>query len=92
MKKTLFAAAAAVMMLAAAGAADEKALSSAQEIARYESGGELARDPAEKPVDAPKDMKLILCIALGSPTWPGAQSRPKRTGRWCRARTSSTGT
>ena len=62
MKKTLIAAAAAVMMLAAAGAADEKALSSAQEIARYESGGELARDPAEKPVDAPKDMKLILCI------------------------------
>ena len=62
MKKTLFAAAAAVMMLAAADAADEKAISTAQEIARFESGGALARDPAEKPVDAPKDMKLVLCI------------------------------
>ena len=62
MKKTLFAAAAAVMMLGAAGAAEEKAISSAQEIARFESGGALERDPAEKPVDAPKDMKLILCI------------------------------
>ena len=77
MKKTLFAAAAAVMMLAAAGAADEKALSSAQEIARYESGGELARDPAEKPVDAPKDMKLILCIGQSN-----MAGRATSTRRW----------
>ena len=36
--------------------------STADDIARYESGGQLAADPAEVPVDAPKDMKLILCI------------------------------
>ena len=35
---------------------------SADDIARYEAVGELARDPAEKPVDAPKDMKLVLCM------------------------------
>ena len=62
MKKTVLAAAAAIVMFAAAGVAEGNALSSAQDIARLESGGELARDPAEKPVDAPKDMKLILCI------------------------------
>lgn len=36
--------------------------STADDIARYESGGELAVDPTEKAVDPPKDMKLILCI------------------------------
>ena len=62
MKKTLFAAAAAVMMLAAAGAADEKALSSAQEIARHDttksSGNALHGDGgscgAEEPLSAPR--------------------------------------
>ena len=39
-----------------------RAGSSADDIARYEAVGELARDPAEKPVDAPKDMKLVLCM------------------------------
>ena len=34
----------------------------ANDIARYESGGQLAADPHEPIVDAPKDMKLILCI------------------------------
>lgn len=34
----------------------------AEDIARYESGGELAVDPGETAVDAPKGMKLILCI------------------------------
>lgn len=36
--------------------------STAADIARYERGGMLERDPAEVVVDAPKDMKLILCI------------------------------
>ena len=61
MKKTVFAVAA-VVMFALAGATEEKALSSAQDIARFESGGALARDPSEKPVDAPRDMKLVLCM------------------------------
>lgn len=61
MKKTVFAVAA-VVMFALAGAAAEPSLSSAQDIARFESGGALARDPEEKPVDAPKDMKLVLCM------------------------------
>ena len=34
----------------------------ASDIAKYESGGELAIDPSEQVVEAPKDMKLILCI------------------------------
>ena len=38
------------------------AASTADDISRYESGGQLAADPCEMPVDAPKDMKLILCI------------------------------
>jgi len=46
----------------AAGAAAEPSLSSAQDITRFESGGALARDPSEKPVDAPRDMKLVLCM------------------------------
>ena len=36
--------------------------STAADIAKFESGGELARDPSEVVVEAPKDMKLILCI------------------------------
>lgn len=36
--------------------------STAKDIANYEKGGELERDPSEVPVDAPKDLKLILCI------------------------------
>jgi len=39
-----------------------QAASTADDIARYESGGQLAADPTEVPVDAPKDMRLILCI------------------------------
>lgn len=50
-----FAALAASVALAGAG-------STAGEIAKLESGGMLARDPSEVAVDAPKDMKLILCI------------------------------
>ena len=34
----------------------------AKDIAKYESAGELAVDPAEVVVEAPKDMKLVLCI------------------------------
>lgn len=46
-------------LCAAFGAA---ASSVADDIARYESGGRPAADPGEIPVDAPKNMKLILCI------------------------------
>lgn len=46
----------------APAAAAAPAESTADEIAKYESGGQLAADPTEVEVDAPKDMKLILCI------------------------------
>ena len=52
-------------MFALAGAAAEPSLSSAQDIARFESGGALARDPEEKPVDAPKDMILVIAGEIG---------------------------
>ena len=39
-----------------------RAASTADDIARYESGGQLAADPSEMPVEAQEDMKLILCI------------------------------
>ncbi len=36
--------------------------STAADIASYESGGELERDASEVVVEAPRDMKLVLCI------------------------------
>ena len=50
------------MIIAMCVALCGKAASTADDIARYESGGQLAADPSEMPVEAPKDMKLILCI------------------------------
>jgi len=47
---------------AAKARTESRGSSTADDIARYESGGQLAADPSEVPVDAPKDMKLILCI------------------------------
>ena len=38
------------------------AMSTAEAIAAYEGTAEAARDPAEKEVEAPKDMKLVLLI------------------------------
>ena len=51
-----------VMIIVISAAFCACAASTADDIARYESGGQLAADPNEVPVDAPKDMKLILCI------------------------------
>ena len=38
------------------------AMSTAESIAAYEGTAEAARDPAEKEVKAPKDMKLVLLV------------------------------
>ena len=38
------------------------AMSTAEAIAAYEGTAETARDPAEKEVEAPKDMKLVLLV------------------------------
>ena len=46
--------------------------SAAEAIAKYESGGELAVDPSEVEVAAPKDMKLILCIGQSNMAGRGA--------------------
>ncbi len=58
MKITAFALAACVLPMSAPCSSR----SVADDIARYESGGEMETDPSEVPVDAPKDMKLILLI------------------------------
>lgn len=68
MEKTLFAAAAAVMMLAAAAAADEKALSSAQEIARY--------DTTKSSGNAPR----ASAIELDRPEWRATALELAREG------------
>ena len=71
MKRTISAVlGAAVAFMAHAGAIDAtsreqgeaRAYSTADDIKKYESGGELAVDPTEAVVEAPQDMKLILCI------------------------------
>lgn len=46
----------------------------ADDIAKYESGGELAADPSEQVVDAPKDMKLVLCIGQSNMAGRAAMS------------------
>nr|MCR5414732.1 sialate O-acetylesterase [Kiritimatiellia bacterium] len=58
MKITAFALAACVLPMSAPCSSR----SVADDIARYESGGEMEADPSEVPVEAPRDMKLILCI------------------------------
>lgn len=83
--------------LSGVGSAAPDALSSARDIARFESGGELARDPDEKPVDAPKDMKLVLCIGQSNMAGRAKMSdadravvphayKLDRDGRWVAAR------
>ena len=75
-----------------------RAGSSADDIARYEAVGELARDPAEKPVDAPKDMKLVLCMGQSNMAGRAKMSdadrevvprayKLDRDGRWVAAKT-----
>ena len=74
-----------------------RAGSSADDIARYEAVGELARDPAEKPVDAPKDMKLVLCMGQSNMSGRAKMSdadrevvprayKLARDGRWVAAK------
>ena len=55
-----------------------KTLSTADDIKKYESGGELAIDPAEHPVDAPNDMKLILCIGQSNMAGRGKMTAADR--------------
>ena len=52
----------ATAFLMAAIAMNAAAMSTAESIAAYEGTAEAARDPAEKEVEAPKDMKLVLLI------------------------------
>lgn len=90
----------AAMCLAAVRAGYSKDASSmdvAADIARYESGGSLAEDPSEEAVEAPKDMKLVLCIGQSNMSGrakmeqgdcaivPGAY-KLDRHGRWVRAK------
>ena len=43
-------------------ASAKPAMSTAEAIAAYEGTAEAVRDPAEKEVEAPKDMKLVLLV------------------------------
>ena len=52
----------ATAFLMAAIATNAAAMSTAESIAAYEGTAEAARDPAEKEVEAPKDMKLVLLV------------------------------
>ena len=69
----------------------------ANDIARYESAGELAVDPTETVVEAPKDMKLILCIGQSNMAGRGRMTpadrevvegayKLNRDGKWVKAR------